>query len=381
MAVAHTIKGLRYEKNYKVVTNTATTTNKEYVLTQCGTPAPNLSLFGNTTVFIQVPVKNAASIAATAVYDLEHKFIVVIEGKNQTLRASQFQEVDVVFSTLGSESGTVNKAIITSEVSDPGPFKRAEWLEFYSTFFNLEEPAQNLTATINNNYTCFKSAASAKSTKPIIAWTSYVAPSAYNNNTASWTISGAACKQILSTDAGATFCNDTTVSAFSNNVDFLAAFKDVDINIDEFMAACYDMATFLQNYRLTSNDDYGFLKDQAVLCEDGIVNSNDGRDWFSGAVVMNNAVLQDIVRAVHPDALPADVHHSWIRNAAKNETRRTMTSADCAGTDLNKPIPDRALVCSTMKIGGGGNGGNVGTSIVVGALTTVLALFATAMAI
>ncbi|KAF9359531.1 hypothetical protein BGX26_012079 [Mortierella sp. AD094] len=395
-----------YKGNYKVVTNSAAGVNMVYVLTQCGTPPPAASLFGNNTVFVNIPVVNAASIATTAVvfiemlgkrsalkavdtealvsspcvqYDLEHQSITALEDTNQTLRAEQFQSVDVVFSSFGSDPNTENKTIITSEVSDPGPLNRAEWLEFYSAFFNLEDFAQNLTAIINNNYNCFKNAAASNSTKPIIAWTSYAAPDSYNNNTASWSISGAAYKKILSTDAGATFYNGTTASTFSNAADFQAALKNVDVVIDETMVGGYDMSSFLQNYQLAADADFKFLKNKAVFREDGTVNPNDGRDWFSSAVVVDDAVLQDVIRAVHPGVLPANVHYNWIRNIAKDEPRQTLTSANCTATDSNKPVPDRAVTCSTMKVTS--DNGNAASKTTVGALSAILGLFAIALAL
>ncbi|KAF8934132.1 hypothetical protein BGZ58_005921 [Dissophora ornata] len=395
---------VRYMNNYKVVTNTAPGINMDYVLTQCGTPAPNASLFSNTTVFVSVPVTNAASTATTALayiemlgkrsalkavdtealvsspciqYDLEHNSIVGLEDKNATLRAEQFQKVDVVFSSYGTEAGVSNKTIITSEVSDPGPLNRAEWLEFYSTFFNLEEFAQNLTATINNNYNCFKAAATAKDSKPVIAWASYVAPSTYNNNTASWTLSGADYKKILSVDAGATFFNGTTTSTFSTAAAFADAVLNVDVLIDETYVGD-DINAFYQNYNLTASSSQKFIQNKAIYREDGIINPNDGRDWFSGAVAMDDAVLQDLVRAVHPDALPSNVGYNWLRNIAKNETRLVETSANCATTDSNKALPDRAIQCSTMKAGGS-NSGSAGTKTVAGAMTAVLAIMAAAM--
>ncbi|KAG0261365.1 hypothetical protein BG011_001078 [Mortierella polycephala] len=394
---------VRYEKNYKVVSTTAVGNVKDYVLVQCGTPAPEASMFTNGTVFVTIPVKNAASLATTALayiemlgrrsalklvdteglvsspcvqMGLDSKDIIGLEDKNMTLRAEQFNGADVVFSTFGSEPGTEDKSVITSEVSDPGPLNRAEWLEFYSTFFNLEEPAQALTASINNNYNCFKAAANAKSNKPLVAWSSYDAPSKYNDNTASWILSGAPYKQILTADAGGEFYNGTTSSTFTSAADFAAALKDVDVIIDETNTGV-DMNAFLQNYQLTADADYKFLKNKAVFREDGIVNPNDGRDWFASAVVMNDAVLQDIVRAVHPDVLPADVPYNWIRNIAKDESMKVLTSADCTAPDAAKPLPDRAIVCSTMKAGG--KGSNAASKTMAGALTAVLGLLAVAL--
>ncbi|KAG0251610.1 hypothetical protein BG011_007498 [Mortierella polycephala] len=393
---------VRYEKNYKIVTSSAAGSSKvnTYVLTHCGTPAPDASLFANNTVFVTVPVTNAASIATTAVaflemlgkrsaikavdteglvsspcvqYGLDQGEIIGFEDKNLNLRAEQFKSVDLIFSSFGAEPGTENKTVVTSEVSDPGPLNRAEWLEFYSTFFNLEAPAQKLTADINNNYNCFKKAANEQTTKPVIAWTSYVAPSSYNNNTASWTISGAPYKEIISTDAGAQFYNGTDSNTFTIAADFANALKDVDVIIDETMSG-EDIESFYKNYELTASSPHKFIQNKAIFRQDGIVNPNDGRDWFAGAVVMNDAVLQDIVRTVHPEVLPADVPYNWIRNIAKGEVKKVLTSADCKTTDSSTPIPDRALVCATMKAGG-----NAGSKTVAGALTAVLGLVAIAL--
>ncbi|KAG0319297.1 hypothetical protein BGZ99_005193 [Dissophora globulifera] len=392
---------VRYALNYKVVTNSAAGVNQSYVLTQCGTPAPDKTLFANTTVFFNVPVTNLASLATTAVayiemlgkrsaikvvdteglvsspcvqYGLNHSEIIGLEDKNLTLRAQQLSNVDLIFSSFGSEPNAANKTVITSEVSDPGPLNRAEWLEFYSTFFNLEAAAQTLTASINNNYNCFKSAANAKATKPVIAWASYDAPADYNNNTASWSLSGADYKRILSTDAGATFYNGTTSGFFATAAAFSDAVKDVDVLIDETFVGD-DINAFYANYNLTASSPLKFIQNKAVFREDGLINPNDGRDWFSGAVAMDDAVLQDMIRAVHPDALPSDVKYNWLRNIAKGEAQQVLGSADCTTPDSNTPIPDRAIQCATMKAGGK----SAGSKTAAGALTAVLALVAAAM--
>ncbi|KAF9904703.1 hypothetical protein EC991_002402 [Linnemannia zychae] len=398
---------VRYEKNYKVVTNTAAGQNKDYVLYQCGTPAPAASGFANGTIFVSVPVKAAASLTTTSVayiemlgrrsalkvvdteglvsspcvqLGLEKGEIVGLEDANKTLRAEQFQGADLVFAGFSIENGTESKSVITSEVSDPGPLNRAEWLEFYSTFFNLEESAQQLTSSINNNYNCFKAAANAKPNKPVVAWPSYVAPASYNNNTASWTLSGADYKRILTVDAGGQFYNGTDKSTFTNAADFLAALKTVDVIIDETFAGS-DMTAFLQSYQLTgaSAESYKFLQNKAVFRQDGLVNPNDGRDWFGSGVAMADATLQDVIRAIHPEVLPQDIHYNWLRNIAKEEQKQLLSSANCTTSDASTPIPDRAITCSTMKVGD--NKGSAATKITVAgsALTAFVGLLAAAL--
>lgn len=236
-----------------------------------------------------------------------------------------------------------------------------------------------MTASINNNYNCFKDAANAKATKPIVAWSSYVAPSTFNNNTASWTLSPADYKRILTVDAGATFYNGTDKGTFTTSAEFLAAIKNVDVIIDETFAGS-DMTAFLTAYGLTTANtaDYKFLANKAVFRQDGLVNPNDGRDWFGGAVAMADAVLQDVVRATHPEALPKDIKYNWLRNIAKDEPKQLLSSANCTATDSNTPVPDRAIVCSTMKVDGGS--GNAANKAVTGsALTAVVGLLAAAL--
>ncbi|KAG0294565.1 hypothetical protein BGZ96_000913 [Linnemannia gamsii] len=402
---------ITYNLNYKVVKNTSL--NTTYILTQCGTPAPNATVIPptNTTVFIQIPVTNLASLATTAVSyiemlgkqaaikavdteglvsspcvqsGLEKGTIVGLEDTNSTLRAEQLKKYDVIFSSFGTEPGSENKTVITSEVEDPSPLNRAEWLEFYATFFNAEKAAQALTASINNNYNCFKSTATTKATtKPVIAWAMYDAPSVYNNNTPSWILSGAPYKRILSTDAGATFFNGTTASSFSTSADFATAVQSVDILIDESVAgSTFD--SFLQNYNLLTTTAPGttlkFIQNKAVFREDGLVNPNNGRDWFGGAVAMDDAVLQDLVRAVHPELFKIS-QYNWIRNIAKNEPEQLLTSANCTAADTTSPVPDRALSCANLQAGGSGNGSNSAAaslnSLASGVLMLTLGVFTT----
>lgn len=213
----------------------------------------------------------------------------------------------------------------------------------------------------------------------------YDAPSVYNNNTPSWILSSAPYKRILSTDAGASFFNGTTASTFSTSADFSAAVQSVDILIDESVTGS-SFDSFLQNYNLSTTAAPGstlkFIQNKAVFREDGLVNPNNGRDWFGGAVAMDDAVLQDLVRAVHPELFKIS-QYNWIRNIAKNETEQLLTSANCTAADTTSPVPNRALSCANLQAGGNGNGGNDNNaaasvnSLASGVLMLALGVFTT----
>jgi hypothetical protein len=53
-----------------------------------------------------------------------------------------------------------------------------------------------------DNYGRLKAAASNYTTKPVVAWATYDAPSQYNNNTGSYLLSSASYKVGLTQDAG-----------------------------------------------------------------------------------------------------------------------------------------------------------------------------------
>ena len=53
-----------------------------------------------------------------------------------------------------------------------------------------------------NNYERLRNAAANYTTKPVVAWTTYDAPSQYNNNTGSYMLSNASYKVGLTQDAG-----------------------------------------------------------------------------------------------------------------------------------------------------------------------------------
>ncbi|EFA82889.1 periplasmic binding protein [Heterostelium album PN500] len=370
-----TLFNVTYSKSYKVITTVSN--NMQYVLYQCGTPKPDAAQFPNTTKFFSVPVNSSAVTGTTPLsyfllmaitnkmtYTGSAKLIAapcILQGiedgeikelsSNATIKAQQLASVDVVFQ--GSFDKSTNNSVASYETQDPGPLHRTGWVNFFGMFFNAEADANRVFSEISSNYHCFANTSQSTlrqrqiKTKSV-AWTTYNAPSSYNQNTASWSISNAAYKSKLSTDAGANFLNlansTTDVTVFHELI------KDVDVIIDEtYQLNSFD--DFLMAYQINTTEmqaKFKFVANKVVFRQDGLENIYDGRDWFQSAVAFNDAVLQDVIRAVYPEVLPKSTLPLWLRNIATNEPTLRMTADNCTTEVRPQIYEDRVLECSTM---------------------------------
>ncbi|RUS18076.1 periplasmic binding protein [Endogone sp. FLAS-F59071] len=362
-----TLFSVNYFHNYKLVSNKRT--NETFALYQCGTPVPaNLP---NGTKIFSVPVRRVATLATTSNTFLEelgvgsdivaldveqfvsspclqkglnNGTIAQVSSTNTTAMTQTLAQVDVVF---GSDTATSsNNTVSDSEVEDPGTLNRAEWVEFYSTWFNLEDVANNISAKINNNYNCLRRAANnITGTKPLVAWVSYDAPASYNNNTPSWSISTATYKQQFTTDAGATFLAPSN-AYFLSSKDFLTAIQNVDVIIDETYIAA-SLSDVLGNFGIsnTTASSYKFVANKAIYREDGVQTVAGGDDWFESAVAFDDAVLADVIAAAHPGYPSAAYTRIWLRNIAEGEPIKYYTAANCTGSEAT-PRADPAFVCT-----------------------------------
>ncbi|CAG8553985.1 17019_t:CDS:2, partial [Racocetra fulgida] len=315
-----------------------------FALVQCGTPVPT-GLPAGTKVF-NISLNNVAIMDTSVVPFLEalglrshitqlgSSFVsspclqalisnlTIISSSNMTLKSEQLSKVDAVFDSMFNL--TDPKTIGISAVSDPAPLNRAEWIKFYSAFFNLEDKANSIYNQISDNYNCLKKLPSS-SNPPTVAWVSYNAPSSFNNNTASWVIADAPYKKILTENAGGIYFN-TTPLMYSTSSSFLSAIANVDILIDESFIA-RDISEVYSNFNLNSNDaQYKFVKNSAIYREDGVTSPSDGRDWFESAVLFADGVLEDMMNVVNPNLPTKDYKRVWLRNVAKGEPIKTAAS-------------------------------------------------------
>lgn len=165
--------------------------------------------------------------------------------------------------------------------------------------------------------------------------------------------------------------NGSTLS-YTSASDFLQAMTDVDIMIDETYVAT-TLSDVLGNYQISDDkkDSYKFVKNEAIYREDGILTPSGGYDWFAAAVVMGDALLEDVVNAVNPSAPSSDFKRKWLRNVAKDESIYYTSAKNCSW-DETKPRPNAAVSYSGDKFAMS----DASTQMMSGAAVAVSALLA-----
>ncbi|KAJ1994604.1 hypothetical protein GGI25_004238 [Coemansia spiralis] len=361
-----------YHNTYKIVNNLST--NSTYVLYQCGSTKPSIN---NASAFIEIPVKDSAAWSTSAAVFIEtlgvqntlrnlgtapsmvsaclqallQNIIDPFNESNSTATDEQEDANDVVFNMPGGEDTNTTNTVYSVEYLESSALGRAEWVKFFAAFFNAEERANKLFGAIESNYNCYAAKADQEynDIRPVIAWTSYAAPTEYNNNTAYWQISYADYKYVIVRDAGARMLNTTGPQAtiFNTAQSFLDALEDVDILIDESFVS-YDYNTLLKNYGITdpSKLDYSWLTTSRVFRPDRIQSTSGGLGWFEEPIIFADALLEDLIGVAHPKFVQDGYTPIWFRNLAKNETVVVLTASNC--TDIYAQLPDSAQQCSSL---------------------------------
>ncbi|KAJ2664009.1 hypothetical protein IWW48_001021 [Coemansia sp. RSA 1200] len=367
-----TLFGIEYKNTYKVLSSSAA--KGTYVLYQCGSEKPNVA---GAAAYIPVPVSKSASwstsanvflqalgvqntlrnlgtapsVVSACLQKLLEDVIAPFNEANETATDSQELANDVVFNMPGGEDDPAN-TVLTAEYMESSALGRSEWLKFFAAFFNAEERANDLFEQIEANYDCLASKAAAEynDIRPVVAWTSYAAPTEYNNNTAYWQISYADYKYDVVRDAGARMLNTTGPQAtmFDSAAAFLDALEDADILIDEsFVSYSYD--DLMSKYGVSDSSaasKYSWAAAARVFRPDRLQSAAGGLAWFESPLVFADALLQDLVGVAHPKFIADGYQPIWFRNLAADNSVVIVSAANC--TDMYAQLADPASQCSKL---------------------------------
>ncbi|KAL0485728.1 hypothetical protein AKO1_003287 [Acrasis kona] len=363
---------IEYYKSYKILKNLFT--SQVFVLYQCGTPRPSITGVTPPPKYFSLPVSRVGTLdtvsnsviemlgyrSAIKLIDVDQdvtspciqarvnsNLIEQLNQYNKTIYSQQLLTVDAVFG--GYVADPRNTTIATSLEQDPGLPNRAEWVKFYSVFFNAEASANTLYNGIVTNQNCFISqakASNAQSTKPTIAWTYYTPAYPTYGILASFTFSNASYVRQLVENAGANlFIPPSNNLVYTTNTDFKSLLLNVDIVVDTTYGVS-TLANFLSFYNITNPPLYKWYRDSKIFRVDGLQTSQGGWDWFESGEVQVDAVQADVINVVN-SALPSTGYKRvWLRNIAAGETVVISKASDCA--DVNsQTLASRAPRCVT----------------------------------
>lgn len=323
-----------YHNNYKVVTvNTpwpGATEGMQYVLVQCGTPAPDGF---DTSQIIEVPVKSIMTMSTTYLPFLDKLGVLdrlvgvddatyvnnptvlkraeegqlAIIGYGSAVNVEKVLEAapDLVM-TYGSGSPDYDahpvlinagiKVVVNAEWMETTPLGRAEWGKFMALFFNKEAEAESLFADTASRYQELVAKAAGVETKPTL-----FTDSDYQGT---WYVAGGkSFAAQMFKDAGASYLWADDSSTASIPLAFEAVFEkaaDADFWINVGYAS--DLAS------LKANDsryaDFAAFKNGNVWNNNRRSNANGGNDYYESAVAEPDAVLADLIAIFHPELMP-----------------------------------------------------------------------------
>lgn len=383
-----------YRNNYKVVTNTKV--NETYVLYQCGTPAPDVPganftfsvpvtgvALGDTTYvprieqlgerlsikdyidtpeFIASPCLN--SLIQNKTVGLAYNNDTTCDGtriNNTVLTADNVQATFVSFATSTCSANktaadVLNRVIVSDnlERGSDANLATAEWLKFFSLFYNREAEANLAFSGIESRWDCTVSNADvctqAPGAKPSVAWS----PGFINGT--GWFLTTDNSYYVEAVQkAGGNIIKCLTGSAASSSgfpsmtdAEYLACNSQADVCIfaqsyDEIFAsapAVLNQLKCVQNKRVFDNQGEG------------------DKDWFESRFAQPDTLLQDIIGALHFDSTQYGIgahKRRWIRKVF-NETE-AFTRAACTNTSApfiytaDACIPVVATTCQAGNIG------------------------------
>ncbi|NWG05203.1 MAG: ABC transporter substrate-binding protein [Chloroflexi bacterium] len=325
---------IEYFNNYKVVTIATpypgAAESVEYVLVQCGTPAPDGFL---DEQIIEVPVQtivtmstsylpfldelglldrlvgldDATYVSNTTVLKMAEEGKLTMLGYGSGVNVEKALELapDLIM-TYGSgapdydahpvliEAGL--KVALNAEWMDTSPLGRAEWGKFIAAFFNKEADAEALFAEKARKYEELKALAAGVTEKPTV-----FTGSAYQGT---WNVPGGnSFAAAFLKDAGADYLWADDTSTGSLPLAFEAVFekaKDADywVNVGFFFTLA-DVLTADARYA-----DFAAYKNGNVWNNDAKTSPAGGNDYYESAVAHPEIVLADLIKIFHPDLLP-----------------------------------------------------------------------------
>lgn len=329
-----------YFNNYKVVTVLDAFDNAptfDYVLVQCGTPAPDADDFPAGTQFIEVPVRRFIAMSTTQLPHLTQlglldaligldSFLFVSSPEAQAMiDAGALVEIgsgsavnvelvldvepDVVMTYGFSPEFDAHPKLLevgiftalNAEWREPSPLGRAEWIKYTALFFNAEAAANAAYEAIVSEYEAARQLVAdiPLEDRPVVLMNAF---SSFGN---AWSIPGAETfVGALVRDAGGVIALGELAPDRSAQLSFETVY-DGALDADIWITGEFGVSTLDDLLARDSRyADFSAVANGQVWNNDLDVNPNGGNNYFELGVTNPQLVLRDLIAIFHPDLLP-----------------------------------------------------------------------------
>ncbi len=331
---------VEYFDNYKVVSVTDAfdgAADFNYVLVQCGTPAPSADDFPDGTQFIEVPAGDIITMSTTQLPHLKEldlldnlvgldgftfvntpEVIELIEndelieiGRGTTVNVEVVLETDpsLVMASGFDPSTDAHPILIDAGITtalnaswrENTPLARAEWIKYVALFYNVEADAETVYGDIVTQYNEAKELASSipEDERRTVIW-NYFSPFSE-----SWTIPGdnTYIGQMIE-DAGGIIALGEEAPENSVNLGFEVVYEQA-LDIDLWMIGAFGVSTLDDFLAQDSRyEDFVAFQEGNVWNNNRDQNANGGNNYYELGVTNPHLILQDLVAMFYPDLLP-----------------------------------------------------------------------------
>jgi iron complex transport system substrate-binding protein len=325
---------VEYFNNYKVVTIPtpwAGAAPVQYVLVQCGTPAPED--VGDATVF-EVPATTIVTLSTSYLPMLDklglvdnivgHDVFAYIstESVRERIDAGKMVElgegaginVELVLDlepslimtySFGDPTYDAYPALIEAglpvvfngDFMETTPLGRAEWIKYIALYYNVEGDAQAIFDEIATRYEDMAALAAGVKDKPTVFTDSPFQGTWYvpgGNSFTARLLADAGSEYVFSDDesTGALYLDFETVFERAADAEFWVNASGYWASLDDALATDERFAEFaaFENGNVWANN----LR----------VNESGGNDYYEGGVANPDLVLADLIAIFHPDLMP-----------------------------------------------------------------------------
>ncbi|MCB9460671.1 MAG: ABC transporter substrate-binding protein [Anaerolineaceae bacterium] len=326
---------VEYFNNYKVVTMLPWPGAEEalqYVLVQCGTPAPEG--YDEAATF-EVPVNSMVAMSTSMLPHLDEQglldYLVAVDTTLFTSNENVLDLVargDVAEIGGGGSGGEINFELLVSlepdlvmaqefyaggttlsqlqeagipsalnaDYADTSPLGQAEWGKYIALFFNTEAQANELFDGVVERYEELATLAADVEERPTV-----ITASPFSGT---WYMPGAdsTIAQLLA-DAGADFLwadePGTSVPLDIEVVVEVGADAEFWVNANQFWGTTADMLADESRFA-----DFTAVIDGNVWNNNLRMNANGGSDYFESGAAHPDLILADLIAIFHPDLLP-----------------------------------------------------------------------------